>query len=154
MVSTTHAQEAGCEAPAFEVDVFSAALAPDGTRSVVLSFDDPNPAGVATGYHIYRSPNPGLPLSAWSQTANAVVDSDASAPGIQWFETDGALPATGIWFYLATAYSEPCAEEEPWKSLRVNDTRDARDRMPGDGACLSEGGGCTLRAADGERPLP
>ena len=120
-----HAQIAGCEAPVLEVDIFTAELAPDGTSSVVLSFDDPNPAGVATGYNIYRSANPTQPFSEWMRIASSVVDQNAAEPGIQWFESGGELPATGIWFYLATAFNEPCTQEGPWKSLRVGNTRDA-----------------------------
>jgi hypothetical protein len=144
---TLHAQTAGCEAPVFEVDIFTAELSPDGTSSIVLSFDDPNPAGGVTGYNIYRSSNPALALGSWTQLGSGIADQNAAQPGIQWTGSSAGFPATGIWFYLATPFNEPCGVEGPWKSLRVNNTADFVDLLPGDGACRSEGGGCTLRAA-------
>ena len=147
LAPTVHAGVTECEAPVFEVDIFTAELNPDGTSSIVLSFDDPNPTNAVSGYNIYRSSNPALPLGSWTQLANNVGDQNAAEPGIQWFGSSTEFPATGIWFYLVTAFNEPCEEEGPWKSLRVSNTEDAADLLPGDGACWSEAGGCTLRAA-------
>jgi hypothetical protein len=147
VASTLHAQTAACEAPVFEVDIFTAELSPDGTSSIVLSFDDPNPAGDVTGYNIYRSSNPAPALGSWTMLSSGIADQNAAQPGIQWTESSAGFPATGIWFYLATPFNEPCGVEGPWKSLRVNNTADFVDLIPGDGACWSEGGGCTLRAA-------
>jgi hypothetical protein len=68
-----------------------------------------------TGYHIYRSSNPGLAPGLWPRLADDVVDEDAATPNHQWVDRTGENPpAGGAWFYQVTAYNHICDAEGPF----------------------------------------
>ena len=121
-----------CDAPVHPVALPLVTLSPDGSNSPVLHLEDPNPATEVTGYTIYRSATPSQGLAGWSVLARDAGDEDPATPGIQWSDTSGENPATGLWFYLAAPYHAPCNVEGPWRTLGVTNGGDATDAAPGD----------------------
>lgn len=98
-----------CGSPRSELDIFSVSLNPDGNGFVVLSFSDTNNPGLVTGYNIFRSNDPSLPIAGWSMLALNAQDIDPGLSGIQWQDTDGTPQTAGeVWFYQVTPFNNQC----------------------------------------------
>jgi len=98
---------APCAAPGQEV--YISTVSRDPGRRPILTFQDPNPAALVTGYNVYRA---GAPTGTWYKMGSNVTDSDPVTPGIQWLDPYGG--GTTAWFYRVAAFNGGCAAEGPW----------------------------------------
>jgi hypothetical protein len=102
-----------CNAPSQAVVITQVTLSNDGNDYPTLHFQDPNdPAGV-TGYNVYRTPDPGLPLASWTLLGSDISDEDGGTPDIQWTDSSGDNPPAGIWYYQVVAANSTCGLESP-----------------------------------------
>jgi len=101
---------AGCAGPDEPVWIYQVTLS-DPEEYPILHFQDPNQPSEVTGYNIYRSDDPGLPMATWPMVASNVVDMDADTANIQWTDQSGD---PGDWCYQVTAFHSGCDVEGPF----------------------------------------
>jgi hypothetical protein len=79
---------------------------------LMLEVADPNPPVNVSGYNVYFSTNPALPLEAWEEIWTDHGDEDPGTPGVQL--TVYGDPAVGsASFFQVTAYNSFCGIEGP-----------------------------------------
>ena len=103
-----------CVVPDEPIFIESVGLSTDGNNYPVLNYQDANQPQQTTGYNVYRSSNPALPMATWPLVASNVVDMDEATPNLQWVDSSGDLSPTGIWHYQITAWNDRCPAEGPF----------------------------------------
>jgi uncharacterized repeat protein (TIGR01451 family) len=102
-----------CLAPDEAIYIYNLRLSTDGNDFAILDFSDTNQAEQVTGYNIYRSSDAGLDPLLWPQVADDVTDAFEGVPDIQWVDTSGDEPPSGVWYYGVAAYNSACDAEGP-----------------------------------------
>ena len=114
---------------------------PDGT--VGFAYSQAISASGGTGSYAYTVTNGSLP-SGMNVLSDGTLAGVPSTAGSFNFTVTATL---GLNCTVSQAYSINIAACTNVKNYTVNDTGDAGDATPGDGICMTPGGGCTLRAA-------
>jgi hypothetical protein len=97
-----------CTPPDEPIYIYMVTLSTDGNDYPILHFMDPNQPGQITGYNVYRSSDPGLPMDQWTLEGTDVIDMDEATPNKQWIDSSGDVSPTGAWYYEVTAYNHLC----------------------------------------------
>lgn len=114
---------------------------PNGT--VGASYLQTISASGGTGTYAYTVSSGSLPAGLYL-LGNGTLAGVPSTAGPFSFTVTATL---GLNCTVSQAYSISIAACANTKNYTVNDTGDASDATPGDGICMTAGGGCTLRAA-------
>ena len=114
---------------------------PNGT--VGASYLQSISASGGTGTYAYTVSSGSLPVGLYL-LGNGTLAGVPSTAGPFSFTVTATL---GLNCTVSQAYSISIAACANTKNYTVNDTGDASDATPGDGICMTAGGGCTLRAA-------
>jgi hypothetical protein len=97
-----------CWTPDEPVYIYVVTTSTDGNDYPILHFMDPNQPDQITGYNVYRSSDPSLPMSQWSREGTDVIDMDEATPNKQWVDISGDASPSGTWYYEVTAFNHRC----------------------------------------------